>query len=80
KLKENESEVKFIISLCVALEIIESFDFKETKLYTCINYERLYRNETTTSLLSVSRRLRLTCLSKLLYIDEFKEAISKVTN
>ncbi|HCH6234129.1 retron St85 family effector protein [Vibrio parahaemolyticus] len=80
KLKDNESEVKFIISLCVALKIIESFSFKDKKLYTCINYERLYRNETTTNLLSVSRRLRLTCLSKLLYIEEFKEAIRKVTD
>lgn len=79
-LKNNSAEVKFIVSLCVALKIIESFDYKGVKLYTCINYERLYRNQTTTNLLSVSRRLRLTCLSKLLYIDEFKEAISKVTS
>lgn len=79
-LKGLESEVKFIISLCVALNIIEAFSYKGVNLYTCLNYDKLYRNETTNKLLEVSRRLRFMCISRLLYIDDFNIAIDKVNN
>tara|TARA_R110001583_G_scaffold11123_1_gene50928 strand:- start:2828 stop:3850 length:1023 start_codon:yes stop_codon:yes gene_type:complete len=77
-LNDLDSEVKFIISLCVALGIIEGFEYKGVKLYTCLNYEKLYRNEATNNLLDVSRRLRFLCISRLLYIEDFNKAIVKV--
>lgn len=76
--RRERDEIKFIITLCVGLEIIQVKEVEELQYYTCLNYEKFYNNELTKNLLAASHKLRASCLSKLIYIDEFKRVMRDI--
>ncbi|PLC55975.1 retron St85 family effector protein [Photobacterium carnosum] len=75
----EKEEIKFIITLCVALGIVKNSLIKDSNYYTCLNYKKLYSNEATKSLLEISQKIRSRCLSSLIYIDEFKDKIKEIS-
>ncbi|WP_394203077.1 retron St85 family effector protein [Shewanella waksmanii] len=75
---KHKNEISFILSLCIALRLVEFTVIDETKLFTCVDYVKLYRHESTKRALRLSQHLRARCLSDLLLIPEFNETLRKV--
>lgn len=78
KKKADIDEIKLLISLCVALEIVVKVNIGGSVLYTCYDYTKFYNTSTTNHLLRLSQKLRGICISKLIYIDEYKLAIKRL--
>jgi hypothetical protein len=71
-------EISFILSLGVALGLLRVTELEGVLLYTCINYTKLYRHRTTQRPLRMSQQLRARCLSDLMVILEFKDALKRI--
>ncbi|KGJ87333.1 retron St85 family effector protein [Colwellia psychrerythraea] len=73
-------EISFVLSLCIALGIVQFTEVKGIMLFTCIDYIKLYAHQSTKLTLEKSVQLRAKCLADLLFIDEFRETLSGITN
>ncbi|MCS0024569.1 retron St85 family effector protein [Vibrio antiquarius] len=76
--KSDINEIKLLISLCIALEIIEPINISGNMCYTCHDYTKLYNTSTTSHLLNTSQKLRGACVSKLIYIEEYVHEIKRL--
>ncbi|WP_050907916.1 retron St85 family effector protein [Vibrio harveyi] len=76
--KSDVSEIRLLISLCVALEIVEPITISGYICYTCHDYTKLYNTSTTNHLLNTSQKLRGACVSKLIYIEEYVSEIKRL--
>ncbi|MCD9536005.1 retron St85 family effector protein [Photobacterium carnosum] len=76
--KSDIDDIKLLISLCVALEIVSHANLSGKICYTCFNYTKLYNTSTTNHLLNTSQKLRGICVSKLIYIERYKKEIKRL--
>lgn len=78
KKKSDISEIELLLSMCVALEIVKTIDVSGFNCFICHDYELFHNTSTTDHLLNISQKLRGSCVSKLIYIEEYKEAIKRL--
>ncbi|MDO6706749.1 retron St85 family effector protein [Photobacterium sp. 1_MG-2023] len=76
--RKDIEDVRFIISLSVALEIVSSFKFNNDKYYYCHDYSKLSSNSAMSTFSRISQNIRSRCLSHLFYIDEFKKVLEAI--
>lgn len=76
--KSEIEEIKLLISLCVALEIVSHVDISGQICYTCQSYTKLYNTPTTKHLLNTSQKLRGVCVSKLIYIEDYVNEMKRL--
>ncbi|EHK8974680.1 retron St85 family effector protein [Vibrio vulnificus] len=78
KKKSDIKEIELLLSMCVALEIVKTIDIDGVKGFICHDYDLFHNTSTTNYLLNISQRLRGSCVSKLIYIEEYKNAINRL--
>lgn len=78
--KSDIEEINLLISLCIALEIVSHTNISGRQCYICHDYTKLYNTSTTNHLLNTSQKLRGACVSKLMYIDDYKKEIKRLRN
>ena len=76
----QNKEITLVLSLCIALGLVQLCELKGVMLYTCIDYVKLYDHPSTKSTLQKVVNLRARCLADLIFISEFKEILSGVQN
>lgn len=76
--KKDQEDISFVISLSVALELVNYYEFEDEIYYSCLNYKELYRDETTLRLLTMSQHMRARCLSDLIHIPLYKKMLRDV--
>ncbi|PWW34571.1 hypothetical protein DFO83_11198 [Idiomarina loihiensis] len=77
--KQELAHVRFIISLAVALEVVDKKRKEEEVYYFCKNLKNLKNNKAMKGLLHRSQRIRSRCLSHLVYIDEYNKFLEEVS-
>lgn len=77
---KQQREISFILSLCVALKLVQTTTVGDILLFTCVDYVKLFQHQTTKRTLAMSLQLRARCLSDLLCISEFKKTLEEITN
>lgn len=78
--KGDQKEISFILSLTVALGIIQTIKHEECTLYICSEYKKLYKNDSTRKTLLLSQTSRAQSLSYLMKIADYKLVMSRVSN
>jgi hypothetical protein len=76
----QQREISFILSLCIALKIIQTTYKHGVLLFTCVDYIKLFQHNSTKRALSISQQLRARCLSDLICIPEFKKTLIEITS
>ncbi|MDA6066697.1 retron St85 family effector protein [Idiomarina abyssalis] len=76
--KNEIQDIRFIISLTVALEVVDKKSNCGEVYYFCKNHENLKNNKAMHALLRKSQDIRSRCLSHLVYIEEFNKFLSEV--
>jgi hypothetical protein len=79
KTHSQSKEISFILSLGVALGLLSTMEYKDSLLYTCVNYTKMYRHKSTQRPLQKSHHLRARNLSDLLQISEFKNVLKELS-
>lgn len=74
---KDRKTISLILSLGVALEIFESNTHKEEQFFSCHDFEKLFRHQSTQSLLHRIQRSRTRALSSLLSIDDYRAVLRK---
>lgn len=72
------NEIRLLLSLCVALKIISQIEIYDKVCYVCLDYSKLYNTSATSHLLIKSQQFRSACVSKLVYIEQYKEQIKRL--
>jgi hypothetical protein len=78
--KKDKEVISFMLSLSVALGVIQTYEHGLCTLYVCSDYDKLYRNDSTKKTLLMSQASRASCLSYLMQIPNYKDVMSKVNN
>ncbi|QYJ92253.1 retron St85 family effector protein [Shewanella spartinae] len=78
--KTEVSDLKFIVSLSVALGVIGCIEINEVVYYYCNSFEELKSNKSMQALMKVSQDIRAKCASSLVYIDSYNKTLNKVLN
>lgn len=77
---KHQKEISFVLSLCIALKLVQTTTLDDTSLFTCIDYVKLFQHQSTKRTLSMSLQLRARCLSDLICIPEFKKILEEITD
>lgn len=77
---KHQKEISFVLSLCIALKLIQVTTVDEFLLFTCVDYVKMFQHPTTKRTLTMSLQLRARCLSDLVCIPEFKKTLEEATS
>lgn len=72
--------ISFILSIGVALGIFREISINDESYFTCFDYDKFFRDETTYGLLHKIQRSRARSLSSLMQIPEYKKVLAEVVN
>lgn len=75
---KDKKTTHFILSIGVALNIFSKNDTNEITSFSCLDYDKLFRHESTKNILMDIQLLRARSLSHLIKIPKFKEELSLV--
>lgn len=77
---KDKQIISFILSIGVALELFNELSLGDDSYFTCFDYDKFFRHESTHSLLQNIQRSRARSLASLMRIPEFKEMLAEVVN
>ena len=80
KSKKEKLHISFVLSVCIALKIINVIEVDGVDYYTCIDYPRLFVNGEASGVFVVSQKMRARSLSKLIRIDEYRKLLGKIVH
>ena len=75
---ENNKQIRFVLSVGVALGIFSVVEISERDYYSCIDYEKLFNSAESKVHFNKIQKCRAQNLSSLLKIDKYKEVLNMV--
>lgn len=77
---DDVNNIKFVLSVGVALKIYGVVDYDGEEYYYCNDFKKLFTADSTRRFLHLIQSRRSKSLSSLIYIKEYKQALSLVSN
>ena len=77
---KDKKVINFILSVGVALDIFIILNINDVEYYSCVDYEKLFRESSTQAFLHGIQASRARSLSSLSTIPEFRDVLRKVVH